>query len=187
IPTRCNLPTVASSSLPQAKRCLLKIQGRVIFFVIISLLLQGAGWGNGLTSGVQKAGSPRAAAPQSRSVRGLKPARLRDEAVVRPAGKRPPYLILSEGHAMQADYADQADMAIESLPEAAEPRGLTSGDFDEDGMPDLVTAYATGAGGLVSIYRGNVDAAYPNSQTARAHRAAGTFFDSPFLSPARVF
>lgn len=73
------------------------------------------------------------------------------------------------------------------LPAAAETaparaRALASADFDEDGVPDLVTGYDTGSGGAVTIRRGNVDAIYPNAPEAQARRAAGTFTDAPFLA-----
>ncbi|MGZ5003003.1 MAG: FG-GAP repeat domain-containing protein, partial [Chthoniobacterales bacterium] len=65
-------------------------------------------------------------------------------------------------------------------------RALASADFDEDGMPDLVTGYASSVtGGTVSIQRGNVDAIYPNSPEARARRQRGEFITGAFLPVAK--
>jgi len=67
-------------------------------------------------------------------------------------------------------------------------RALASADFDEDGMPDLVTGYATtGTGGTISIQRGNVDAVYPNSPEAKARRQGGEFTAGAFLPEVKSF
>jgi hypothetical protein len=66
-------------------------------------------------------------------------------------------------------------------------RALASGDFDEDGVPDLVTGYATPQGGVVSVRRGNVDAIYSNSAEAKARRQRGEFTAAAFHSSARSF
>ncbi|HEU4391510.1 MAG TPA: CSLREA domain-containing protein, partial [Blastocatellia bacterium] len=42
-------------------------------------------------------------------------------------------------------------------------------------------------GGLITLYRGNVDSIFPNSLEAQRRKAAGTFTHPAFLSPARVF
>ena len=64
---------------------------------------------------------------------------------------------------------------------------LASADFDEDGTPDLVGAYATAGGGVVTIQRGNVDALFPNSPEARGRRERGSFNDAPFHEEAVAF
>jgi VCBS repeat protein len=63
-------------------------------------------------------------------------------------------------------------------------QALASADFDEDGVPDLVTGYAAPRGGRLSVQRGNVDAIYPNSAEAQARRARGEFTAAAF-HPAR--
>jgi hypothetical protein len=63
-------------------------------------------------------------------------------------------------------------------------RALAAADFDEDGVPDLVTGYAAPRGGRLSVQRGNVDAIYPNSAEAQARRARGEFTAAAF-HPAR--
>ncbi len=68
---------------------------------------------------------------------------------------------------------------------------LASGDFDEDGVPDLISAYAGYAGvppaAFIALHRGNVDSIYPNTHEAEERKARGELTDAPFLSPAKVF
>jgi len=61
-------------------------------------------------------------------------------------------------------------------------RALASADFDEDGVPDLVTGYAASQGGGISVQRGNVDAIYPNSADANARKQRGEFTGAAFSS-----
>jgi|GEM_PF-1783920 len=63
---------------------------------------------------------------------------------------------------------------------------LASADFDEDGVPDLVTGLGDSSGGL-SVRRGNIDAIYPNSPEAKARRATGEFKAEAFLPAAKMF
>jgi len=67
------------------------------------------------------------------------------------------------------------------------PLALTSDDFDEDGVPDLVCAYRSSTGGILTLHRGNVDSIYPNAPEVKRRRAQNKFTDAPFLSPAYVF
>ena len=41
------------------------------------------------------------------------------------------------------------------------PLALASSDFDEDGVPDLVSGFSSGSGGTVVIHRGNIAALWP--------------------------
>jgi hypothetical protein len=67
----------------------------------------------------------------------------------------------------------------------AEPLSVASGDFDGDGMPDLVAGYSvrSGSTGLVALWRGNVDAVCGWSGAVRRRRPEGTFTEAPFLGP----
>ena len=67
------------------------------------------------------------------------------------------------------------------------PTALAQGDFDGDGVPDLVVGYAGSASSFVTLQRGNVDSIYPHSPAARQRKAEGRFEDQPFLTPAAVF
>jgi CSLREA domain-containing protein len=71
--------------------------------------------------------------------------------------------------------------------ELARPTALVAGDFDEDGVPDLVCGYVDSSMQLLTLQRGNVDAIFPNAPEARQRRLEGRFTDQPFLSPARAF
>src|SRR5262245_16769354 len=51
------------------------------------------------------------------------------------------------------------------------PLALASGDFDEDGMPDLLSGYANGDAGVIKWRRGNIAAVYPGARdTTSAER-----------------
>ena len=86
---------------------------------------------------------------------------------------------------------DRPAVAGESLPQvlrgqALRPLSLASGDFDQDGVPDLAAGFGTSEGGVVVLYRGNVDSLYPNSPEARQRRVQGSFVGEPFLPMDRV-
>ena len=67
------------------------------------------------------------------------------------------------------------------------PTALASGDFDEDGVLDLISGYTGPDGNVLTLRRGNVDSIFPYSPAARQRRVQGTFSDEPFLPSARVF
>ncbi|HET9787320.1 MAG TPA: VCBS repeat-containing protein, partial [Pyrinomonadaceae bacterium] len=69
----------------------------------------------------------------------------------------------------------------------AEPRSLAAADFDEDGVPDLVTGHVSGKKGIVSLRRGNIDSIYPNTPEANQRKLTGESSGAPFLSPAHLF
>lgn len=85
---------------------------------------------------------------------------------------------------------DDAVIPAQSDPAATglTSRALASADFDEDGVPDLVTGYAnSGTGGTLSVQRGNVDAIYPNSPEAQGRRERGEFTTAAFLPGSKSF
>jgi len=114
-------------------------------------------------------------------------ARMSDQITIHATGRGNPYINLSDGHELITPYSGPA--ALTSLLEGndARPLSLCSADFDEDGVPDLISGYAGPNGGIVTLLRGNVDSIYPNAPEAQQRRAEGTFTDAPFLSPAFVF
>ncbi len=69
--------------------------------------------------------------------------------------------------------------------EQPRPLAMVSGDFDEDGVADLVIGYGLEKGGSIALLRGNLDAIAP--QTEESWLAAGRHeYSDPFLRPSRV-
>src|SRR5687768_10580189 len=94
---------------------------------------------------------------------------------------------LSNNHELRSKYicSEHLQGAFEN--NQAEPRSLASADFDEDGVPDLVSGYASGKKGIVSLRRGNIDSIYPNTPEANQRKLTGELSGAPFLSPAHLF
>jgi len=57
----------------------------------------------------------------------------------------------------------------------ARPLSLTKGDFDHDGIEDLVIGYLTPTGGAISFHRGNLDAFAPQNQASFEAIGRGEF------------
>src|SRR6185503_18328739 len=68
-----------------------------------------------------------------------------------------PWINLGDGHDVPTVYAAKAGLQIDLEHHLLKPTALASADFDEDGVPDLVSGYAGLAGGVVTLHRGNVD------------------------------
>ena len=69
--------------------------------------------------------------------------------------------------------------------DGAHPLAMVSGDFDEDGVADLVIGYGLDDGGSIALLRGNGDAIAPQSQASWL--AAGRHEDAdPFLQPSKT-
>ena len=71
--------------------------------------------------------------------------------------------------------ATTGDLAQLLSSNQAVPLALTSDDFDEDGVSDLVCAYRSSTGGILTLHRGNVDSIYPNAPEAKRRRAQNKF------------
>jgi Calx-beta domain/Bacterial pre-peptidase C-terminal domain len=69
----------------------------------------------------------------------------------------------------------------------ARPLSLAAADFNEDGVPDLVSGYSSDGGGIITLQFGNVDSIYPNSPEAKEREVAGNVTRAPFLTPAHIF
>ncbi len=67
---------------------------------------------------------------------------------------------------------------------SAMPISAAADDFDEDGMPDLVTGYSGDGGNLIMVNRGNPDAVYPDTRAANERKASGEFTDIPLFPQA---
>lgn len=98
-----------------------------------------------------------------------------------------PRINLSDGRDVLTDFVGTAGIVEFLRQNRAQPLALASADFDEDGVPDLISGYVVAGSGAITLLRGNVDAIYPNSPEAQQRRADGTFTGAPFLSPALVY
>jgi hypothetical protein len=78
---------------------------------------------------------------------------------VHAAQRGSPYLNLCDGRAVAS--------ALASGGGATHPVSVASADFDEDGVPDLVSGYATGGGGTITVQRGNGAALWPYGAALR--------------------
>ncbi len=93
--------------------------------------------------------------------------------------------VLADGRgAPIVSFADGREIGT---PFAADPLAMVSGDFDLDGTPDLAVGYETATGFQLAVYRGNVDAIFPNSAESARRKADGAFTDAAFLPVPRVF
>ncbi|HET9530984.1 MAG TPA: BACON domain-containing carbohydrate-binding protein [Blastocatellia bacterium] len=117
----------------------------------------------------------------------IEQARLGESIAVRASGRGNPWVNLGDGREMLASYsgADELRQAVEQG--EARPISLASADFDEDGVADLVCGYAGPGGGIIALYRGNLDSIYPNAPEAKRREAQGVLNQAPFLAPAHLF
>ncbi len=102
---------------------------------------------------------------------------LKRSASIRAKGEGWPWINLQDGTELPAAYAAGAGLGPTQIGANARPTALAAADFDGDGVPDLITAYAIENGGLLTLHRGNADSIYPNSPDAQAHKAQGTYID----------
>ena len=114
-------------------------------------------------------------------------ARLSERVTVRTSGASTPTINLSNGRDVLTSYQGPEESRLALEQNLAKPLSLASADFDEDGVPDLVSGYYYDSRGIVSLFRGNVDTIHPNSPDSRQRQVTGSFTESPFLSPALLF
>ena len=69
--------------------------------------------------------------------------------------------------------------------EQPRPLAMVSGDFDEDGVKDLVIGYASQKGGSIALLRGNLDAIAPQTQTSWLAAGRHEYSDA-FLQPSKM-
>ena len=113
--------------------------------------------------------------------------RLPGQVVIRAAGRGNPYINFSDGIELPSSYAISTEGQQQLSQRIAQPRVMASADFDEDGVPDLIVGHAAAEGGILSLYRGNVDSIYPYSPEAQKHKAQARFTDAAFLPTADLF
>src|SRR5215471_12072245 len=113
---------------------------------------------------------------------------LSETASLQAQGSSNGWINFGDGREVVAPVTGAAELQNEFASSPAAPLVLAAADLDEDGVPDLVSGFRTAEGkGILAVYRGNIDSIYPNTAAARQRRLDGTFTDSPFLSPARLF
>jgi CSLREA domain-containing protein/uncharacterized repeat protein (TIGR01451 family) len=84
------------------------------------------------------------------------------QSVIVPAPSSPARIKLQTNHKTITFSDATAVTASELESTSAQPLTLATADFDEDGTPDLLGGFSTEA----RLYRGNVEAIYPNHKTA---------------------
>src|SRR5215510_4072856 len=97
-------------------------------------------------------------------------------------------IYLSESEKLPSTYMGDPGAKASLEGGQVQPSTLVSGDFDADGVADLVVGYSRDdgtKGGVLAIHRGNLDAFAPQSE--ESFRAIGRDeFPSPFLPNARA-
>jgi hypothetical protein len=88
---------------------------------------------------------------------------------------------IRDGAAVVTEYSGNTTATSMLMQRQARPVSLSSGDFDEDGVPDLVAGYSAGSGGILSIHRGNINALWPYGDAVRSGPPPS------FLPDARTF
>ena len=84
-----------------------------------------------------------------------------------------------------ATAAARSSMVLDlSRSGATTPLALAAGDFDEDGVPDLISGHGAAGGGVIMLRRGNGDALFPNAPGARERQARGVLQAEPFHAAA---
>jgi hypothetical protein len=82
---------------------------------------------------------------------------------------------------LPSDFRQTAQLQQAFDHDQATALALASADFDEDGVPDLISGYSATRRGLVTLHRGNVDSIFPNSADAARRRMTSEFTDFAFL------
>ncbi|MFY9574408.1 MAG: hypothetical protein WAV20_23650, partial [Blastocatellia bacterium] len=93
------------------------------------------------------------------------PSTLSEQVGVLAAGRGNPLVNLS-GRDVLSAYRGPTEVELAIQANRARPLSLCSADFDEDGIPDLISGYAGPDGGIVTLHRGNVDCIYPTGNEA---------------------
>lgn len=104
---------------------------------------------------------------------------------VQASGRGGPRVNLTDGRELLPAYTGAPELVEALQQNKVSPRSLATADFDEDGVPDLVSGYANAAGGIVTFARGHA-AALRASAPATQPQPLTSAADTPFMSPANV-
>jgi hypothetical protein len=127
----------------------------------------------------------RAAAAGAKTLQAVS-ARLSEPITVRAAQRGNPWINLRDGHEMLTAYTG-AGVEQDLLSPDTRPLVLGAGNFDGDGVPNLISGHAGHGRGILVLHWGNADAIYPYHHKVQQRKAQGSFSDAPFLAPASVF
>ncbi len=114
-----------------------------------------------VNSAILKVISPSATTAAKKAAVAIRPIPL--HAALRGA----PYISLRDGQTVTTNYVGDSSAAGILRSNSAQPLALASGDFDSDGVPDLVSGFSTGNAGIITIHRGNIDALFPYGAALR--------------------
>jgi predicted outer membrane repeat protein len=84
---------------------------------------------------------------------------------VQAAGRGGQYLHLQDGHKMLVNFGGNPGLTAALQSGQARPRSLASIDLNEDAAPDLLSGYAYGNMGILTVQPGNTDAFAPKDQS----------------------
>ena len=115
-----------------------------------------------------------------------KAAKTQADVTVRAAGRGRPFLNLRDGYALKTDGTGDGAQSAQTSDGSTRPLALAAGDFDIDGAPDLLSGYAAGAQGFITLRRGNLDAFAPSDAAVFAAIQQGRMPNS-FLPATRTF
>ena len=122
------------------------------------------------------------------------------------ANSHPPQIWLSEPQSLSVNHVSALAAPLRTAPSRAaiaggvsdpvatvttgaanlgQPVSMSSADFDEDGVSDLVVGYKGAQGASIAIHRGNLDAFAPQSDASFQAIGRGEF-PSPFVTDAQV-
>lgn len=116
-----------------------------------------------------------------------KPAIQHSRASAIVAGLGSPWLGLTNEEDVISHYTSSDGLPVSLERGRDRPLSLAAGDFDEDGVSDVVAGYVRGEEGLLALHRGNVRAIYIYCDAPMSRCAPGIPTTEPFLRAARVF
>ncbi len=96
-----------------------------------------------------------------------------------------PKIWLQDNQAVPVTHVGPATAAQALAAGQGQPLSMTTGDFDGDGIADLLVGYNTAAGSVVTLQRGNLDAFAPQSDASFQAIGRGQF-PQPYLTRAQV-
>jgi uncharacterized protein (TIGR03437 family) len=88
------------------------------------------------------------------------------------AGQDSPRINFRDSRNLPTDYAGTAAARQALLSGLSRPLTLASADFDEDGVPDLISGYAGPGGASIALHRGSPDLIFLHSPEAQRRRLA---------------